>query len=103
MQLSAITIALFALAASVVASPQTDLLEKRNACRRTDGSIELREWDGSLITRTDGCTLDNAGGSGAPIVNSWCQATYGHEYPCCVENGVGGAYCTTCTRGIHNC
>ncbi|KAI0705296.1 hypothetical protein C8T65DRAFT_728015 [Cerioporus squamosus] len=92
------TLTVLALALTSTANPSA----KRNACRRADGSIELREYDGSLIPRADSCTLANAGGPGAPLPNSWCKST-GSEFPCCVENGVGGAFCTDCTHVIHNC
>ena len=101
MQILSLTTAftLLALALTSTANPSM----KRNACRRADGSFELREYDGSLLPRADGCTLANAGGPGAPLPNSWCKSTYGKEYPCCVENGIGGAICTDCTHGIPNC
>ncbi|KAI0740659.1 hypothetical protein C8Q76DRAFT_689452 [Earliella scabrosa] len=99
------TLALLALALSASASPQPNLEGKRAACRRADDTVEVREWDGSMrvVTRADGCTLANAGGAGFPAPNSWCKSTYGQKYPCCVENGIGGAFCTECTRGVHNC
>lgn len=89
------TFTLLALALTSAANPSV----KRNQCRRADGSIELSEH----VPRADGCTNANAGGPGLPLPNPYCKSNYGKEYACCVEDGLGGAFCTTCTHGIHNC
>ncbi|RPD58148.1 hypothetical protein L226DRAFT_537295 [Lentinus tigrinus ALCF2SS1-7] len=96
--------ALFAAVLAVSGNPTTEVVYARGQCRRTDGTLEVREWSSAAVAKRDGgCNLSNAGGAGDPLPNSFCQSTFGDSAPCCVEDGVGGAFCTTCTHGIHNC
>ncbi len=101
MQIRSLTTAFAVLALALTGTANPSFA--RNQCRRADGSIELREVDGSLLPRDDGCTNANAGGPGLPLPNTYCKSTYGQEYACCAEDGLGGTFCTTCPHGIHNC
>ncbi|TFK84849.1 hypothetical protein K466DRAFT_664897 [Polyporus arcularius HHB13444] len=96
--------ALLAAVIAVSTSPTTEVIHARGQCRRADGTLEIREWSAPVVAkRNGGCNLSNAGGPGDPALNSYCEETFGSSTPCCVEDGVGGAFCTTCTHGVHNC
>ena len=64
-------------------------------CRRHDPS--------RLLPRDSTCDVNSAGGAGDPLPNDYCKITFGKETPCCVENGSGGAFCTSCEHGVHKC
>ncbi|RDX47451.1 hypothetical protein OH76DRAFT_1405789 [Lentinus brumalis] len=64
MQILSLTTAFAVLALALIGTANPSF--ERNQCRRADGSIELREVDGSLLPRDDGCTNANAGGPGCP-------------------------------------